>query len=79
VTLETNDDENSALITEINYTSLYTLFTNKTDVSNCNNISQYYYFFVFFFIIKMQPWGAEETSFKNIKNLIDLKLLTGSV
>jgi len=27
----------------------------------------------------MQPWGAEETSFKNIKNLTDLKLLTGSV
>jgi len=27
----------------------------------------------------MQPWGAEDTSFKNIKNLTDLKLLTGSV
>jgi len=27
----------------------------------------------------MQPWGAEETSFKNIKNLTDQKLLTGSV
>jgi len=36
-----NDDENSALITPINYTLLY-IFTKKTDVLNCNNISQYY-------------------------------------
>jgi len=27
----------------------------------------------------MQPWGAEKTSFKNIKNLTNLKLLTCSV
>jgi len=34
-----NDDGNSALITGINYTLLY-VFTKKTDVLNCNNISQ---------------------------------------
>jgi len=40
-----SNDENSALITEINYTSLYIHL--KTVILNCNNISHYYCFTVF--------------------------------
>ncbi len=39
-----NDAENSDLITEINCILTYT-FTQKTDILNCNNISQFYCIF----------------------------------
>ncbi len=54
-----NDAENSALITEINYILKY-----KTSILNCNNISQYYCLLNF--------WSnkySHDKTLKNIKNL----------
>ncbi len=60
-------------ITEISYIVKYI----KIEIYYLNIISQYY---CFFYISKqMQPWWAQETSSKNIKNLTDHNLLNVSV
>ncbi len=43
-----NDAENSALITRINYIYIKQILKYKTVILNCNNISQYYCFYVIF-------------------------------
>ncbi len=46
-----NDAENSALITGINY--IFKYIKKKIFISNCNNISQYYCFYCIFDLIKV--------------------------
>ncbi len=52
---ESNDAENSALITGINYILKYIQIEMCCVLLNCNNISQYYRFSCIFDKIK-QPW-----------------------
>ncbi len=53
-----NDAENSALITEINYILTYIQIQN----SSCNIISEYFCFYcISDQILYMQPWWAENT------------------
>ncbi len=47
-----NDAENTALITEINYSLTYSIFTLKSIILNYNDISQFYCFLLYFLLNK---------------------------